>query len=140
MKSKQQIEGDNTEAIIAKTFKSKGYWAYITPKKTNGQPVDIIAMKGNVNWLVDAKHLEETKKSFPFSRIEPNQIDSLTYAKQKSGIKNLGFVIGQENNGFKLFFLSFDKLIDLMKNDVKSIKISELEDFVELLENESKNK
>lgn len=140
MKSKQQIEGDKTEAIIAKVFKEKGYWAYITPRKVNGQPVDIIAMKDGVNWLVDAKHLEENKKSFPFSRVEANQIDSLTYAQQNNGIKNTGFVIGQENDGFKLFFLPFDKLIELMKNDVKSVKISDLEDFLEVLENESKNK
>ena len=135
MKTIQQIKGDQTEKLIAiECFKKNGYWAYITPKKVNGQPVDIIALKNNIIWLVDAKHIREGEKSFPFSRIEPNQIDSLNYAKQK-GLKNIGFVICQDNLNavFSPLFLSFDKLIDFMEKGLKSIKIELLEDFMEVL-------
>ena len=140
MKTKQQIVGDVSEKEIATDcFRKNGYWAYITAKKINGQPVDIIAMKNNINWLVDAKHLDESKKSFPFYRIEPNQIDTLNFAKKK-GLKNLGFVICQgsvENNDYKTFFLPFDKLIELMQNNANSVKLCDLEDFMEVLKRAS---
>lgn len=141
-KSKQLNVGNESEKEVAVSFfRANGYWSYITPKKISGQPVDIIAMKGNINWLVDAKHLIADKKSFAFSRIESNQMDSLNYAKSK-GVKNLGFVIIQdngENGGFNDFFLPFDKLIEMLKKDEKSVKLSELESFREALQRASEN-
>lgn len=62
MISKQMIVGDSTEEKIAKYFQSKGYWAYILPKKIGGQPFDIIACRGKDTWFIDAKHLEEKKR------------------------------------------------------------------------------
>lgn len=133
-KSKQLDLGNETEKEVAKFFKKNGFWSYITPKKVNGQPVDIIAIKENVNWLVDAKHIRiEDKSSFPFSRIEANQVDSLTYARNFSGIKNLGFVICLENDYSKFFFLSYDKYLEIEQSGRKSAKISELQDLADLI-------
>lgn len=131
--SKQLDLGNETEQEVAKFFKSKGFWSYITPKKVSGQPVDIIAIKNNENWLVDAKHLDMKKKSFPFSRIEANQVDSLTYARKFAGIKNVGFVICLENDYSKFFYLSYDKYLEIEQNGRKSAKIEELEDLGDLL-------
>ena len=133
-KSKQLELGNETEEEVAKFFKKNGFWSYITPKKVSGQPVDIIAIKGNVSWLVDAKHLSiKDKSSFPFSRIEANQVDSLTYAKNFAGIKNLGFVICLENDYSKFFFLSYDKYLEIEQSGRKSAKISELQDLSDLI-------
>ena len=133
-KSKQLDFGNETEKEVAKFFKKYGYWSYITPKKVNGQPVDIIAIKEGVNWLVDAKHLSiKDKSSFPFSRIEANQVDSLSYARNFSGIKNVGFVICLENDYSKFFFLSYDKYLEIEQSGRKSAKISELQDLSELI-------
>lgn len=133
-KSKQLELGNETEEEVAKFFKKNGFWSYITPKKVSGQPVDIIAIKGNVSWLVDAKHLSiKDKSSFPFSRIEANQVDSLTYAKNFAGIKNLGFVICLENDYSKFFFLSYDKYLEIEQSGRKSAKISELQDLSVLI-------
>ena len=68
LKSKQLDVGNKTETEVGKIFKRNGYWAHILQKKASGQPVDIVAMKGNINWLVDAKHISD-KKSFAFSHI-----------------------------------------------------------------------
>lgn len=146
-KSKQLDFGNESEKIVALFYKRKGYWAYILPKKVNGQPVDIIAMKENINWFVDAKHLIAEKKSFPFSRIEPNQKDSMQYAKNFAKIKNIGFVIvvgleqleridlkAIENGLINAFFLPYDKLIELEEKGFKSVKIEELESFQEVLD------
>ena len=133
-KSKQLELGNETEEEVAKFFKKNGFWSYITPKKVSGQPVDIIAIKGNVSWLVDAKHLSiKDKSSFPFSRIEANQVDSLTYARNFSGVKNLGFVICLENDYSKFFFLSYDKYLEIEQSGRKSAKISELQDLADLI-------
>ena len=133
-KSKQLELGNETEEEVAKFFKKNGFWSYITPKKVSGQPVDIIAIKDNVSWLVDAKHLSiKDKSSFPFSRIEANQVDSLTYARNFSGVKNLGFVICLENDYSKFFFLSYDKYLEIEQSGRKSAKISELQDLAELI-------
>ena len=130
---KQLNVGNEAEDYIAKFFKSKGYWAYITPKKFNGQPIDIIAIKGQDAWLVDAKHLRKEDKSFPFSRIEPNQRNSMEYAKKFANITNVGFCICWDICPEKVFFLSYDKLIEIEEKGRKSAKIEELEDFACIL-------
>lgn len=136
LKSKQLDVGNKTESEVGKIFKRNGYWAHILQKKASGQPVDIVAMKGNINWLVDAKHISD-KKSFAFSRIEPNQIDSLGYAKNYCGIKNLGFVIcleeDLEKDNSKGYFFHYDRFIEMREQGAKSVKLSDLEDFQEVL-------
>ena len=126
---KQLNVGNETEDYIAKFFKSKGYWAYITPKKFNGQPIDIIAIKESNAWLVDAKHLRKEDKSFPFSRIEPNQRNSMEYAKKFAKVENIGFCICWDICPGKVFFLHYDKLIEYEEKGRKSAKLEELEDF-----------
>lgn len=133
-KSKQLDVGNEVEIEVGKIFKNNGYWAKIFPKKVSGQPVDIIAIKNKINWLVDAKHLREESKSFPFSRIEANQKDALRYAKEFAHIENLGFVICCGEDLTRGFFLSYDKLVELEEKGFKSVKISELEDFQEVLD------
>lgn len=135
LQNKKQIDiGDETEIAIGKIFQKNGYWCHIFQKKVSGQPVDIIAIKENINWLIDAKHLEENKKSFPFSRIEMNQIESLTYAKEYAGIKRLGFAICVGNDHTRAFFLPFDYFMEMYQNGLKSVKISLLEDLQEVLD------
>lgn len=133
MVSKQNIVGNATENEIAKLFKEHKYLAFIIPKKIGGQPFDIIGCNKNNVWLIDAKHLESNKASFPFERIEPNQRTSMKYAEIVTGIETKGFVIKWERDVSRHFFLSYDKLIELEKNGAKSIPIKELEVFEDLL-------
>lgn len=134
-KCKQLDVGNEAEIKIGKFFQSKGYWAHIFQKKIVGQPVDIIAGKTDKKneqtylWLIDAKHLRKEDKSFSFSRIESNQKATLEYAKKFANLKNLGFCICWDIYPEKIFFLHYDKLVELEQKGAKSAKLEELEDF-----------
>ena len=135
----QNYVGKTTEIIIADFLREKGYWAYILPKKVGGQPFDIVACRCNYVWMVDAKHLEKEKASFSFDRIEPNQKTAMMYARTFANISNIGFVIYWERNTTQLYFLSYDRWQEMSKEGQKSVKIEDLENFGELIENENSN-
>jgi len=130
---KKQIEvGNRTETKVAEVFKKNGYWAYICPKHNGGQPVDIIALKNNTNWLVDAKHVRAEESSFPFSRIEPNQFMSLDYVTNFANIQNTGFGVYFERD-MKVYYLDYKKCLEMAKKGLKSINMKDmplLEDII----------
>ena len=131
-------EGSATEKFTAKTFKKYGYWAYIMPKKVNGQPCDLVAGKGGkrtLMWLVDAKHVRQDEVSFPFDRIEPNQISSMAYAMNFAKLQNIGFAIFFERTK-KLYWFAYTDYIKYAQLGCKSVNMNELLEFEEVLQNE----
>lgn len=137
---KQKKLGNATEKNITDIFKKNKYWSLIIPPSPAGQPFDIIARKNNFTWFVDAKHLEESKASFSFDRIEPNQITSMNYAYLISNIKDrMGFIIEWERDLSRHFYLSWDKYLQMSQKGSKSIPIEELEVLEELIANEHNN-
>lgn len=132
MNSVQLTVGNKTEQNVVNILRKNRYWVYNCPKKLGGQPVDIIALKDNINILVDAKHVEKEKVSFSFDRIEPNQITSLMYARDYAGIKNLGFAIEFERTG-EIMWFPFKFYEELVKDGFKSIKMSQMALFEEVL-------
>ena len=137
----QQLQdklGKATEKLVCKTFKKYGYWCYNIPKKTNGQPCDIVAAKKGgktfLVWLVDAKHIETEKVSFTFDRIESNQITSMRYARDFSKLENLGFAIFFDRDK-QLHWLPFEIYEELAKKGIKSVNMGNLTLFTEVLEN-----
>ena len=145
----QQLQdklGKATEKLVCKTLKKYGYWCYNIPKKTNGQPCDIVAIKGKdqkvfLVWLIDAKHIRNEDVSFTFDRIEPNQITSMRYARDFANIDalyNLGFAIFFDRDK-QLRWLPFEIYERLSKNGVKSVNMYNLTLFAEVLENADHN-
>ena len=136
MSDKQLQIGNTCEKIVVDMLRAKKYWIYRTPLKTNGQPIDIIAAKGNetgqIIYLMDAKHVREQEPSFPFSRIEPNQWASLDYAKNFAGLNNLGFAILFERTG-DVYWLKYDLAKTLKDNGIKSVKLTALPRFEEVI-------
>ena len=138
----QQLQdklGKATEKLVCKTLKKYGYWCYNIPKKTNGQPCDIVAIKGKgqkifLVWLIDAKHIRNEDVSFTFDRIEANQITSMSYARDFSNIDNLGFAIFFDRDK-QLHWLPFEIYEELAKSGVKSVNMHNLALFTEVLEN-----
>lgn len=127
--SKQLQVGNESEKKVKEIFKKYGYWAYNTPKSKDGsQPVDIIALKKNISWLVDAKHVRADEISFSFSRIEPNQLTCLDYAKNFANIKNLGFAIYFERHD-RCVFMHYNKFLEFKEQGKKSVNIAELFDL-----------
>lgn len=130
--------GKRSEETISDFLHKRHFWVYVFPKKAEGQPFDIIACKDNEIWMLDVKHLDSSKVSFPIYRIEPNQISSMSYARNFANIKNLGFILDWEKDKSAFFFLSFDKVLELRKQNEKSIKITNLERWEKT--NEDNNK
>lgn len=134
MGAKENVLGKKAEVYVRDWFKSKRYWAFLIPKSVNGQPFDLIARKKDDIWFVDVKHLEDNKASFPFERIEPNQITSMRYAQKVADIyNNLGFIIVWERDTERLFFIEWSEIEQLMKEGVKSKKINELKELGKLI-------
>ena len=124
--------GNATEKNICKVFKNHKYWVYNLPKKANGQPCDVVALKDNISWFVDGKHVRNEAVSFTFDRIEPNQLAAMEYAKNFAGLKNVGFVIFFDRTK-KLYWFSYDKYIYMKRFGKKSVNYEELEEFESLL-------
>lgn len=133
MGGKQLKNGNRDEELVISIFKKHGYWCHNFAKDRVGkQPVDIIALKENTSWLVDVKNVENGV-SFPISRIEANQWTCLDYAKNFAKLKNLGFVICFERDDLRPLFLEYDKALEMLKTEKKSIKMSELKGLEEYL-------
>lgn len=133
--------GNATEKFICKTLRKYGYWAYNMPKKVNGQPCDIIGIKGGksiIVFLIDGKHVRNEEVSFSFTRVEPNQISSLAYARDFAGIQNVGFCVFFDRDK-QLRWLPFSQFEKLSKEGAKSVNMNTLELFTEVLENEDRN-
>lgn len=128
--------GNSTEEHVINVFKKNHYWAYLTPRKLGGQPVDIIAIKGNpsVSWLVDAKHVDYKKVSFDLNRIEPNQWTTMLYANEWANIpiKNMGFAIEFDRVG-AIYWLPYEIALEMSKNGEKSINLSKMQLLEEVL-------
>ncbi len=137
----QEKLGKATEKLVVKTFKKFKYWAYLIPKKTGGQPCDIVAAKKDkvyLVWLVDAKHVREQDVSFDFDRVEANQITSMRYARDFSGMENLGFVIFFDRDK-QLRYLPFEDYENFAKNGIKSVNMNNLALFAEVLTDADNN-
>jgi hypothetical protein len=135
--AKQNDAGTKAEVAVRDFFAERRYWSFLIPKSRDGQPFDLIARKDSKNykdiWFIDAKHLEENKVSFAFSRIEPNQISSMEYAKYFCGIDDqMGFVVMWERDE-NLYYFSFDDFLRISEEGRKSIKIEEMQNFSELI-------
>ena len=140
--------GTATEKFIAKTFKNYGYWVYNMPLKINGQPCDLIAVKGielvaisgTIAWLIDAKHVREDEVSFPFSRIEPNQTSSMSYAVGFAKIpqKYVGFAVFFERDK-TLYWLSYQELVKMTNEGKKSVNMKDLPKLEEVIYNADNN-
>ena len=63
--------GNNFEREFCEQLGADGFWAHFMGGNKNGQPADIIAVRNERSYLIDAKGCENDR--FVFSRIEDNQ-------------------------------------------------------------------
>ena len=63
--------GNKFEREFCEQLASDGFWAHFMGGNKNGQPADIIAVRNERAYLIDAKDCENDR--FVFSRIEDNQ-------------------------------------------------------------------
>ena len=126
--------GRKSEEFVAKYLENFRYWSLIVQASVDGQPFDLISRRKNDVWFLDAKHLEKNKKSFPFSRIEANQITSMQYARIVAEIdKGMGFAIVWENDLKNIYYLSYDMYLKMVFEGKKSVKIETLPKLGDLI-------
>ena len=63
--------GNKFEREFCENLASDGFWAHFMGGSKNGQPADIIAVKNEIAYLIDAKDCKNDV--FEFRRIEENQ-------------------------------------------------------------------
>lgn len=122
--------GNEYEKMLCDLFSSLGYWCHNFAYGVNGQPCDIIAIKGeDKHFLIDVKHCDGDV--FSFSRIEPNQRGCFKFAKY-CGIMNTGFAIWfKKENKFKwLSYWTLEVLEGAGKVSVKSDSLYDLGDIL----------
>lgn len=136
--------GNKTEKTTSQILREKGYWVYNCPRSNTGsQPVDLFAAKRKNNntllWFIDGKHVRKQEISFVLDRIEPNQWASLKYIYEfaKIDAEKMGFAVEFERD-MNIYWLPYLKALRMAENGQKSIKVSELKLFEEVL-NENDN-
>lgn len=118
--------GNEYESGLALLLKSKGYWCHLFSYNKNGQPCDVIAIKKDRAFLIDAKH--SVSDRFSLARIEPNQRTCFRYAKNVCGVDNCGFAIWFESIG-KFKWLPYEDRLD----SLSSVSKDEMRDLGEVL-------
>lgn len=74
MKSNKKL-GNDFEQEVCQILADAGYWAHNFANRTNGQPVDIIAVRMGEPMIIDAKVCSQG--FFETRRLEENQILSM---------------------------------------------------------------
>ena len=69
--------GNNFEREFCEQLARDKFWAHFMGGSKNGQPADIIAVRNEKAYLIDAKDCQNDR--FPLSRIEDNQDMAMRY-------------------------------------------------------------
>ena len=117
------------EVFCVNEFADNGAWVHRFAKSNTGsQPFDIIAIRGNIIYAIDCKVVSTERPYFPFSRIELNQKGAMESLKKKyAGALCRGFLIYHKE---KIYFLSFEKFLDLEEKGRKGVKLEDCWGFV----------
>lgn len=120
--------GIQAEIYVAEELAKRGCWVGNFNKGHTGtQPFDQIMSGKKKVWAYDVKHSKIDR--FDFRRVEENQESALGFLYQQ-GVVNTGFVIVYKDT---LYYLSYGTYLTLKNAGDKSVKITELIPFLDLL-------
>lgn len=120
--------GIQAEKYVAEELAKRGCWVGDFNKGHTGtQPFDQIMIGKKKVWAYDVKHSKIDR--FDFRRVEANQELALGFL-YKQGVVNTGFVIVYKDT---LYYLSYGTYLNLKNIGDKSVKITELITFLDLL-------
>ncbi len=113
---------------VCKRLSECGFWAYETINKQSGQPVDVIAVKSDIGYIIECKVTKSDR--FPLSRVEDNQITAIEkFTKCKNTESWFAFYFA--NHPDNVLFVRADKIIALVDSGAKSTTYEELKDMSE---------
>lgn len=113
---------------ICETLSEHGFWAYETINKQSGQPVDVIAAKNNVPYIVECKVTH--KKRFPFDNVADNQIMACKKFT-KCGNSESWFAVWFSSHPDEILFVRAEKIIGFVDSGVASVTYEELREVCE---------
>lgn len=132
MQGKYNINtGNQAEKYVAEELAKLGIWVGSFNKNNSGsQPFDQIAISKNFTWCYDVKHTEIDR--FDFRRIEDNQQIVLAFIHERLQNPSVieGFAIVYEDN---IYFYNYYTYLQHKLEGRKSVKINELENFIDIL-------
>ena len=87
--------GNKFEQNLCEKLSLYGFWSHCMAMNKSGQPADIIAVRNQKAYLIDAKVC--SNDTFPFSRIEENQYFAMTvWTTRGNGFGWFALLLGDE--------------------------------------------
>lgn len=121
--------GNDFEQELCEIFADAGYWVHNFANRKNGQPADVIAVKGGLAWLIDAK--ECTRDVFLLRRMEENQRLAMSAWLAKG---NMSPYFALKFKDGDIYMMSFEILAELEKQGIKQISRDEAERYGTILD------
>lgn len=112
--------GNKFEREFCEQLASDGFWAHFMGGNKNGQPADIIAVRNEEAYLIDAKDCQND--IFRFSRIENNQDTAMRYWEMCGNNQGL-FAL---NTSEGIYMLQYGKVQALQCVGVKRLNMDDI--------------
>ena len=112
--------GNNFEREFCEQLGADGFWAHFMGGSKNGQPADIIAVRNEKAYLIDAKDCENDR--FVFSRVEDNQDMAMRYWELCGN--NQGLFALRTSNG--IYMLRYGRIQTLEALGYKSLNMMQI--------------
>ena len=118
-KNTNKITGLVFERAVCDALFKQGFWVLNVAPGKDGQPADIIAVKGSKIYLIDCKVCKDDR--FVLDRIEPNQESAMKlWEERTTGLAGFAIVTGDS----KIYYLPSEEALSLKANKT-SIKVPE---------------
>lgn len=114
--------GTDFEREFCEMLSKDGFWAHFMGGNKNGQPADIIAVRNEKAYLIDAKDCQNDR--FVLSRIEDNQHTAMRYWEMCGN--NQGLFALKTSKG--IYMLAYGVVQVLEIAGVKSLNMSAIEE------------
>ena len=115
--------GNDFEQELCEILADAGYWVHNFANRKNGQPADIIAVRNERSYLIDAKDCQNDR--FEFRRIEDNQHMAMRCWEICGN--NQGLFALKTSKG--VYMLTYGIVQVLEMADIKSLNMHEIEKY-----------
>lgn len=115
--------GNDFEQELCEILADAGYWVHNFANRKNGQPADIIAVRGGGAYLIDAKVC--SFEVFPFRRIEDNQQLAMDMWIERGNIEPY-FALKCRN---EVYMVGYSTIKDLMCKGKKQLNFYDMNKY-----------
>lgn len=120
------MTGQEFQHMVCKMLSVRGFWAYETINKQSGQPVDVIAAKDNVCYIIECKVTQTDR--FPLNRVEDNQITAIERFENRGNTQSW-FSFFFEKHPDDVLFVRAKYILEFIDSGIASVSYWELFDI-----------